>query len=113
MSFSGAPGGRGSSFTARIQPRNGSRCNSLPAHPNSVIRERPVLGCGSSGLEQRDGAFSAVGADADDRAGAGGPRSELLDSVAQDPGAGRSERVADRDAAAPGIDAVPRERAEG
>src|ERR1700731_694567 len=64
-------------------------------------------------LKQGDGALSAVRADADDGPAAGGHGRELLDRLAEYPGAGGSERVPDRDAPAPRVDAVFREGAEG
>src|SRR3990167_10522874 len=70
----------------------------------------------SGGFEQQHATLAAVGADADD--GALAPmlspwhRSQFLDGLADDARAGGAERMADRRAAAVGIQAFPREGAE-
>src|SRR3990167_628201 len=66
----------------------------------------------SGGFEQQHATLAAVGADADEGALALGHRSQFLDGLADDARAGGAERMADRRAAAVGIQAFPREGAE-
>src|SRR5476651_2685073 len=69
-------------------------------------------GARSARLEQQHGAQPTIGADADDRARSARHRCQLLHRHADDACAGRAERMAERGAAAVGIEPVEREGAE-
>src|SRR6185437_11908956 len=77
-------------------------CRGLPADLGAILRR----------FKQQDRAQPAVGADADDGARSPGHRRQFLHRLADDARTGGAERMAQRHAAAVGVEAFPGERSE-
>src|SRR4029077_8016017 len=67
---------------------------------------------GLDGFQKDDAALAAVRTNADDRALSRGTRRQLLHRLAQDPGARRAERMAERDTAPVRVHSVARKGAQ-